>query len=331
MAQDKQPLTPYYQDDSITLYHGDSLELLPKIDGQFEVLLTDPPYFKVKQDEWDNQWAKSGEFLAWMGTWLDLTKPLLADRASVWVFASPAMTSSVERVVGERFKVLNSIRWMKQAGWHQKANVGAARRFLTPWEGLIFAEQYGADSTSKEGLWVSVHEPIRLYLNALREEAGMSMREVNEAWQAMRGSKGQMTGHWFGQSQWLMPTQENYEWLQGVLGVRGREYEDLRREYEDLRRTFNAPSRQMLMDVWDFKTVPPYPGKHPAEKPLPLLEHMIATSSRAGDLILDPFAGSGSTLEAARTLGRKAVGVEKDEAYCEKIAERLARKELSNV
>ena len=59
MAQDKETLTPYYQDDSITLYHGDSLELLPKIDGQFEVLLTDPPYFKVKQDEWDNQWAKS--------------------------------------------------------------------------------------------------------------------------------------------------------------------------------------------------------------------------------------------------------------------------------
>ena len=331
MAQDKETLTPYYQDDSITLYHGDSLELLPKIDGKFEVLLTDPPYFKVKQDEWDNQWAKSGEFLEWMGDWLDLTKPLLADRASVWVFASPAMTSSVERVVGERFKVLNSIRWMKQAGWHQKANVGAARRFLTPWEGLIFAEQYGADSTTKEGLWASVHEPIRLYLNALREEAGMSMREVNKAWQAMRGSKGQTPGHWFSQSQWLMPTPEHYEWLQGVLGVRGREYEDLRREYEDLRRTFNAPNRQLLMDVWDFKTVSPYPGKHPAEKPLPLLEHMITTSSRAGDRILDPFAGSGSTLEAARALGRKAVGIEKDEAYCEKIAERLSRKAVANV
>ena len=330
MAQDKKTLTPYYEDDSVTLYHGDCLELLPKIDGKFEVLLTDPPYFKVKQDEWDNQWAKSGEFLEWMGDWLDLTKPLLADRASVWVFASPAMTSSVERVVGERFKVLNSIRWMKQAGWHQKANVGAARRFLTPWEGIVFAEQYGADSTTKEGLWASVHEPIRLYLNALRVEAGMTIQEVNEAWQAMRQSKGQTPGHWFSKSQWFMPTPEHYEWLQEFLGVRGREYEDLRREYEDLRRTFNAPNRQLLMDVWDFKTVPPYPGKHPAEKPLLLLEHMIATSSRAGDRILDPFAGSGSTLEAARALGRKAVGIEKDEAYCEKIAERLSRKAVAN-
>ena len=346
MAQDKKTLTPYYEDDSVTLYHGDCLDLLPKIDGKFEVLLTDPPYFKVKQDEWDNQWAKSGEFLEWMGDWLDLTKPLLADRASVWVFASPAMTSSVERVVGERFKVLNSIRWMKQAGWHQKANVGAARRFLTPWEGLIFAEQYAdewaaLDYENRKRVFVAVGRHIA----AAREGAGMTRSEVAPALLGLYSNLDTakaMLSDWEIGKKYITP--EAHEVLAGLYGAKlrpytalrreyedlRREYEDLRREYEDLRRTFNAPNRQLLMDVWDFKTVPPYPGKHPAEKPLPLLEHMITTGSRAGDLILDPFAGSGSTLEAARTLGRKAVGIEKDEAYCEKIAERLARKELSN-
>ena len=338
MAQDKQPLTPYYQDDSITLYHGDSLELLPKIDGQFEVLLTDPPYFKVKQDEWDNQWAKSGEFLEWMGDWLDSTKPLLADRASVWVFASPAMTSSVERVVGERFKVLNSIRWMKQAGWHQKANVGAARRFLTPWEGIVFAEQYhDVYGDHAKALHKEVFAPIGRYLQTERERAGWSTNDLEVKLGFVErkrpGVGSRLCARWEEGSS--LPTAEAYERMRDILNGSGgdylrREYEDLRREYEDLRRTFNAPNRQLLMDVWDFKTVPPYPGKHPAEKPLPLLEHMITIGSRAGDLILDPFAGSGSTLEAARTLGRKAVGIEKDEAYCEKIAERLARKELSN-
>ena len=346
MAQDKQPLTPYYQDDSITLYHGDSLELLPKIDGQFEVLLTDPPYFKVKQDEWDNQWAKSGEFLEWMGDWLDLTKPLLADRASVWVFASPAMTSSVERVVGERFKVLNSIRWMKQAGWHQKANVGAARRFLTPWEGIVFAEQYhDVYGDHAKALHKEVFAPLGRYIQTERERAGWTRNDLEVALGYVSSSdptRGTALCYRWEEGSSL-PTASTYLRIREVLNKSGgdylrreyedlrREYEDLRREYEDLRRTFIAPSRQLLMDVWDFKTVPPYPGKHPAEKPLPLLEHMIATSSRAGDRILDPFAGSGSTLEAARTLGRKAVGIEKDEAYCEKIAERLARKELSNV
>ena len=339
MAQDKKTLTPYYEDDSVTLYHGDCLELLPKIDGKFEVLLTDPPYFKVKQDEWDNQWAKSGEFLEWMGDWLDLTKPLLADRASVWVFASPAMTSSVERVVGERFKVLNSIRWMKQAGWHQKANVGAARRFLTPWEGIVFAEQYhDVYGDHAKALHREVFAPIGRYLQSEWERAGWKSGAVGKA----LGRDSALPTRWAEGSS--LPNPVDYEKLRVLLngGAGGteylrreyedlrREYEDLRREYEDLRRPFNAPNRQLLMDVWDFKTVSPYPGKHPAEKPLLLLEHMIATSSRAGDRILDPFAGSGSTLEAARALGRKAVGIEKDEAYCEKIAERLSRKAVAN-
>ena len=338
MPQDKKTLTPYYEDDSVTLYHGDCLDLLPKIDGKFEVLLTDPPYFKVKQDEWDNQWAKSGEFLEWMGDWLDLTKPLLADRASVWVFASPAMTSSVERVVGERFKVLNSIRWMKQAGWHQKANVGAARRFLTPWEGIVFAEQYhDVYGDHAKALHKEVFAPLGRYIQTERERAGWSSNDVDVELGYVRTKNPQrgteLCRRWEEGSS--LPSAGDYRRLRDALNKMGgdylrREYEDLLREYEDLRRTFNAPNRQLLMDVWDFKTVPPYPGKHPAEKPLPLLEHMITTGSRAGDLILDPFAGSGSTLEAARTLGRKAVGIEKDEAYCEKIAERLARKELSN-
>ena len=131
----------YYQDDYVTLYHGDSLEILPSLDIKADVLLTDPPYFKVKQDEWDNQWDKAHEFLAWMGEFLDRAKPLLTEQASAWVFASPAMTSSVERLVGERFRVLNSIRWVKEAGWHQKAELAALRSYLTPWEGVVFAEQ----------------------------------------------------------------------------------------------------------------------------------------------------------------------------------------------
>ena len=331
MPQDKKTLTPYYEDDSVTLYHGDCLELLPKIDGKFEVLLTDPPYFKVKQDEWDNQWAKSGEFLEWMGDWLDLTKPLLADRASVWVFASPAMTSSVERVVGERFKVLNSIRWMKQAGWHQKANVGAARRFLTPWEGIVFAEQYhDVYGDHAKALHKEVFAPLGRYIQTERERAGWSTNdlevELGFVERKRPGVGSRLCGRWEEGSS--LPTAEAYERMRDILNSSGGDY--LRREYEDLRRAFNAPNRQLLMDVWDFKTVPPYPGKHPAEKPLLLLEHMIATSSRAGDRILDPFAGSGSTLEAARALGRKAVGMEKDEAYCEKIAERLSRKAVAN-
>ena len=67
---------------------------------------------------------------------------------------------------------------------------------------------------------------------------------------------------------------------------------------------------------------------HPAEKPAGILEPLIRYSSPPAGLALDPFAGSGSTLVAARNLGRRAIGVEIEERYCEKAARRLAQQPL---
>ena len=67
---------------------------------------------------------------------------------------------------------------------------------------------------------------------------------------------------------------------------------------------------------------------HPTQKPIPLMKWIIKNYSNENDLILDPFTGSGSTLVAAQALGRRFIGIEISEKYCEIARERLRQKPL---
>jgi site-specific DNA-methyltransferase (adenine-specific) len=69
-------------------------------------------------------------------------------------------------------------------------------------------------------------------------------------------------------------------------------------------------------------------GSHPTEKPLPLVSELMSLFSNPGDLIFDPFMGSGTTLRAAKNLGRRAIGIEIEERYCEIAAKRLQQEVL---
>lgn len=64
---------------------------------------------------------------------------------------------------------------------------------------------------------------------------------------------------------------------------------------------------------------------HPTSKPLSMVSDWVRRFTAHGETILDPFAGSGTTLRAAVDNGRKAIGYEIDEAYCEVIAKRLSQ------
>lgn len=64
-------------------------------------------------------------------------------------------------------------------------------------------------------------------------------------------------------------------------------------------------------------------GLHPTGKPEPLLADFVTAFTEPGDLILDPFMGSGTTLVVAKRLGRRAIGIEQEERYCEVAAQRL--------
>lgn len=68
---------------------------------------------------------------------------------------------------------------------------------------------------------------------------------------------------------------------------------------------------------------------HPAQFPIALPAWFISAATGPGGSVLDPFMGSGTTLRAAKDLGRKAIGIEINEAYCEIAAKRLSQGALN--
>jgi DNA modification methylase len=81
---------------------------------------------------------------------------------------------------------------------------------------------------------------------------------------------------------------------------------------------------QRIPDVIEWK----YSGNrlHPTQKPLCVLTPLIQCFSRCGDLVLDPFCGSGSTLLAAKLQGRRFIGIELGSQYCEVATDRLGKR-----
>jgi site-specific DNA-methyltransferase (adenine-specific) len=78
--------------------------------------------------------------------------------------------------------------------------------------------------------------------------------------------------------------------------------------------------------VWTFNKE--QDNEHPTEKPQALFSRLIGLFSQESDLVLDPFMGSGTTLRAAKDLGRRAIGIEIEEKYCEIAAKRLSQEVL---
>src|SRR6201988_662205 len=80
-------------------------------------------------------------------------------------------------------------------------------------------------------------------------------------------------------------------------------------------------------NIWTDLTVPywsmPENTDHPTQKPEKLLAKIVLASSREGDLVFDPFNGSGTTTVVAKKLGRRYLGIEIDETYCCLAAKRL--------
>lgn len=88
--------------------------------------------------------------------------------------------------------------------------------------------------------------------------------------------------------------------------------------YFDCEKMMEINDGKRMPDVWQIPIVRPWEmrcGQHPTQKPLRLLHRIILSSTRPGEIVLDPFAGSCTTGISANLLGRRFIGIDKDEAF----------------
>jgi site-specific DNA-methyltransferase (adenine-specific) len=250
-------VSPYYADESVTLYHGDNADILPALGVVADVCLTDPPYGETSLS-WD-RWPKG---------WPALVAAALPSVTSLWCFGSLRMFLE-QRDEFAGWRLAQDVVWEKP-----RVRGPMADRFARVHE--YVAHWY-------RGPWGGVHKnPQRIETFGKPVIATRSV-EVDD------GTK-------------VRP-----------LAFAGSYDDDGTRLVKTVMRGSAGDPRHLL---------------HPTQKPTGILDPLIAYSCPPGGTVLDPFAGSGSTLDAARCSGRKAVGIEASEAYCEVIVRRLSQGSL---
>ena len=113
-------------------------------------------------------------------------------------------------------------------------------------------------------------------------------------------------------------------WDKGFIGMGWRyrfQWEAILVATKGERRIWNGGENRA--NILRFQKIIPQNGDHPTPKPVSLMTQLIEDNSNQDSSILDPFMGSGTTLRAAKDLGRKAIGIETEEKYCEIAVKRL--------
>ena len=284
----------------------DCIEYLKSLDDRsVDLICTDPPYYRVVKDQWDNQWFTSDEYYAWCEQWIAELGRVAKWSASFWLFGFPQQLTTLLPVIeraGFTFRQQIVVNKGMQAVAGRTSD--KLKMFPTATESIFFFHYEARDH-------------IRDLLQAERKRLNMKGCDVN-------GYLGKATtgGGTFAcvasekkpREHRVYPTRTDWTKLQEIMNLP---------EYDDLVYTFNLP--RGLTDVWDDINF--YDRKvikiHSTQKPVALMERLVLASSNAGNSVLDIFAGSGSTAVACKMHGREFLGCEIDSEYYTKSLERI--------
>lgn len=306
--------------DGAMVAEGDSLVLLRSMPSHsVSLILTDPPYHSTKKQDiyGDTAFAEDAHYLEWIAEYAVEWRRVLKPNGSLFCYCATTMSARLEVTLSKSFNVLSHVVWTKPNdpgfdGWKGKMKKEALRQWYAHSERILFAEP-----AVEANLFRS---PFAEMLRECRKQAGLSMHELT----AITGAHGRVN-HGGAVSNWEAgrntPSRDQYDKIRAAILATGKVKS--MPLYEDAIRVFTMDASKEFTDVWTFPSVRPYKGKHPAEKPAAMLEHAIAATTYAGDIVLDCFGGSGSTALAALKLGRRTVSMEIEAKWATEIAARV--------
>jgi adenine-specific DNA-methyltransferase len=314
-----QPFSRFVGADAVVA-EGDSLPMLRLLPSHsVSLILTDPPYHATKKSNiyGDTAFAEDQHYLDWMAAYAAEWRRVLKPNGSLFCYCATSMAARLEVMLSKDFNVLSHVVWTKPNdpgfdGWKGKMKKEALRQWYAHSERLLFAEP-----AVESNLFRS---PFAEMLRECRLKAGLSMHALTE----VTGAYGKVN-HGGAVSNWEAgrntPSREQYEKMRAAI-LATKKVKSMPK-YEDAIRVFSMDATREFTDVWNFPSVRPYKGKHPAEKPKDMLEHAIEATTYPGDIVLDCFGGSGSTALAALKLGRRTISMEIENKWATQIALRV--------
>lgn len=277
-----------------TILQGDCLDVLSKEDiPEIDLIIADPPYWKVVGEKWDYQWRTEDDYISWCQKWIDMLYSKLRVGGTMYLFGYFRM---LVFLVPYLQKTGFSLRQQIIIDKGIKAVAGRATKnykmFPNTTESILFL--------TKDNISFS-----RKLLKERQQSLGLTSKQINEAL-GVKSNGGGMWSIYTGKNICeQFPTRELWEKLQKIL--------QFKFDYAKIAQTFNP--QMGLNDVWQDVDFYSEKRHHPTQKPLSLISRLIAASSNPGDTILDPFAGSGTTAIASEQMKRKAYLIELNEQY----------------
>lgn len=321
---------------------GDSTDAL-NIDllmngAKADLVFTDPPYgMKKEKDGVANDNLNYDDLLTFNKEWIPLTFEALKENGSwyCWGIDEPLMDiyANILRPLQMENKITfrNLITWDKGSGQGQLS--AEFRMYPTADEKCLFVMCGVQGFNNNKDHYDETFEAVRSYLESEAKRAGLTSKLLTEI------TGVQMFGHWFTKSQFTIIPETHYKKLQEYYKGEAftLPYNELQglfdaKEHKTLKaaimakRAFFDNTHDNMNNVWHFNRTSAdereLTGGHATPKPIALCARAIKSSSRKGEIVLDVFGGSGSTLVACEQLNRSAYLMELEPKWCDVIVKR---------